>query len=65
MTICQDWMYSMCSASMYIVGSCLIFAPLGPDHPECASDNALTNTAHVFSLGGTSFSVTILSHKRK
>src|SRR5258707_2528390 len=30
---------------------CLLFTLLGPDHSECASGNALTDTAHTSTLG--------------
>ena len=37
----------MCSASMSIIVGYLLFMSPGPDHPGCATGNALTNTAHV------------------
>ena len=40
---------------MSIVLSCLLFTPLGRNYPGCASGNALTNTAHVFSLSWNFF----------
>src|SRR5260221_9353047 len=33
------------------VTTCLLFTLLGPDHSECASGNALTDTAHTSTLG--------------
>ena len=33
----------MYSASLSIVLTCLLYTPLGPDHPGCASGNALTD----------------------
>src|SRR5258707_13589767 len=33
------------------VTTCLLFTLLGPDHSECASGNALTDTAHTSPLG--------------
>jgi hypothetical protein len=32
-SVCQDLLYSMYSATMSIVVSCLLFTRLGPDHP--------------------------------
>ena len=49
---------SLYSAAMPTVHTCLLFTPLGPDHPWCASGNALTDTARVSPLGGTPYSVT-------
>ena len=40
---CQDLIHPMYSASLSIVHTCLLFTPLGPDHPWCASGNALTH----------------------
>ena len=40
---CQDLIHPMYSASLSIVPTCLLYAPLGPDHPWCASGNALTD----------------------
>ena len=40
--ICQDLIHPMYSASLSIVLTCLLYTPLGPDHPWCASGNALT-----------------------
>ena len=37
-----DSIHPMYSASLSIVLTCLLFTPLGPDHPWCASGNALT-----------------------
>ena len=39
MGMCQDLIHPMYSASL----SMLLFTPLGPDHPWCASGNALTS----------------------
>ena len=50
---CQDLIHPMYSASLSIVLTCLLFTPLGPDHPWCASGNALS----YYPLGGTRFSV--------
>ena len=40
---CQDSIHPMYSASLSIVLTCSLFTPLGPDHPWCASGNALTD----------------------
>jgi hypothetical protein len=48
--LCQDLLYSMYSATMSIVVSRLLFTRLGPDHPGCASGDALTDTARVSPL---------------
>ena len=39
---CQDSIHPMYSASVSIVLTCLFSTPPGPDHPWCASGNALT-----------------------
>ena len=50
--LCQDL---VCSAAMSIVVGYLLFKPLGPDHPGCASGNGPTLRVCVH-FGGTSFS---------
>src|SRR5258708_3235430 len=50
-----DPVYVFCNVrSSYLfvsVTTCLLFMLLGPDHSECASSNALTDTAHTSPLG--------------
>ena len=43
LTFCQDSIHPTYSASLSIVLTCLLYTPLGPDHPWCASGNALTD----------------------
>ena len=61
-TGCQDLIYPMYSTSMSIGHHCLLFTPLGPDHPWSVRQRPdLPLAARVFPLGGTPFSVSGLA----
>jgi hypothetical protein len=70
MSVCRKFDCSMYSAIMSMVASyvyrllaCWLFTRLGPDHPRCASGNALTTTAHVSTLWwNIDFSVLVFSN---